>query len=83
MNEKLLYLYCRAKVEAEALRERLALRQVVSGEEGLSQIATTVILVAVAVSIVIAVVAILGPKILGLARRTGESIDNVPLDWGQ
>lgn len=83
MNEKLLYLYCRAKVEAEALRERLALRQVVSGEEGLSQIATTVILVAVAVSIVIAVVAILGPKILGLAQRTGESIDNVPLDWGQ
>ncbi|HHH40490.1 MAG TPA: hypothetical protein ENK56_00615 [Chloroflexi bacterium] len=83
MNEKLLYLYCRAKVEAEALRERLALRQGVSGEEGLSQIATTVILVAVAVSIVIAVVAILGPKILGLAQRTGESIDNVPLDWGQ
>ncbi len=83
MNEKLLYLYCRAKVEAEALRRRLEVRQALTGEAGLSNLATTVILVAVGVGLVVAVVAILGPRILNLAQRTGEQIDSVPLDWGQ
>lgn len=84
MNEKLLYLYCRAKVEAEALRKRLAaVRRVLTEEAGLSNLATTVILVAVGVALVVAVVAILGPRILNLAQRTGEQIDSVPLDWGQ
>ncbi|HIE39570.1 MAG TPA: hypothetical protein EYP77_10990 [Anaerolineae bacterium] len=83
MNEKLLYLYCRAKVEAEVLRERLAVREVLTGEAGLSNLATTVILVAVAVGLVVAVVAILGPKIFDLAERTGEQIDTVPLEWGE
>jgi hypothetical protein len=52
-------------------------------EAGLSKIAVTVILVAVGVGIAIAVAALLGGKIMDLARRTGEKIDSVPLDWGE
>jgi len=81
MKEKLLYGYCRAKVEWDGLKERLNLHGVLAGEEGLSKLAVTVILVAAAVSIAIAVIAILGPKIVGLAETTGEQIENVPLDW--
>lgn len=83
MKERLLYGYCRAKVEWDALKARLDLREALAGEKGLSKLATTVILVAAAVSIAIAVIAILGPRILGLAERTGSQIESVPLDWGQ
>jgi len=83
MKERLLYGYCRAKVEWDTLKARLDLREALTGEKGLSKLATTVILVAAAVSIAIAVIAILGPRILGLAERTGSQIESVPLDWGQ
>jgi len=82
VNERLLYLYCRAKVGLAALRERAAIRETLAGEEGLSKLAITVILVSVGVALTLAVVAILGPKILGLAERTGEQIESVPLEWG-
>jgi len=51
-------------------------------EVGLSELATTVILVAVGVALVIAVVAILGPAIMNLVNKTGNNIESVPLDWG-
>jgi len=82
MEERLLYWACRAQVEWADLKERLALREVLVGEEGqFGKLAVTVILAAVAVTLVLAVVAILGPKIVGLAETTGEQIENVPLDW--
>ena len=77
MREKLLYLYCRVRAEAQGLRALMA------EEAGLSKLATTVILVAAAVGIAIAVIGILGPKIINLAQRTGTQIEGVPLDWGQ
>jgi len=83
MNERLLYLYARARAAACALRRRMGLRETLAGEAGLSELATTVILVAVGVALVIAVVAILGPAIMELAQKTGSNIESVPLDWGQ
>lgn len=83
MNTRLLYLYYRAKVEVDDFRWRLSARDVLAGEAGLSNLATTVILVAVGVALVVAVVAILGPRIINLAQRTGEQIESVPLDWGR
>ena len=84
MKERLLYGYCRAKVEWDALRARLDLREVLTGEEGqIGKLAVTVILAAVGVTLAVAVALILGPKIIGLAERTGKGIDSVPLDWGQ
>ncbi|HEY75971.1 MAG TPA: hypothetical protein G4O00_07300 [Thermoflexia bacterium] len=84
MKERLLYLYCRGKAEWIALKDRLAVREVLYGEEGqLGKIAVAVILAAVAVGLAVAVAAILGPRILGLAERTGSQIESVPLDWGQ
>lgn len=49
-------------------------------QAGLSKLATTVILLAVAVALTLAVVAIVAPEILGLAERTGDQIRDVPLD---
>ncbi len=84
MKERLLYWVCRAQVEWADLKEHLALREVLVGEEGqFGKLAVTVIVAAVAVALVLAIVAILGPRILNLAERTGEQIDSVPLDWGQ
>jgi hypothetical protein len=51
-------------------------------EVGLSELATTVILVAVGVALVIAVVLVLGPAIMNLVNKTGNNIESVPLDWG-
>jgi hypothetical protein len=83
MNARILYLYCRAKAGIAGLRERLSLRETLEGEAGLSKLAITVILVAVGVALTIAVVGILGPRIVNLAQGTGEQIESVPLDWGQ
>ena len=81
MSERLLYLYCRVRAEVVGLGERI--RALTTEEAGLSKIATTVILVAAAVGIALAVIGILGPKIIGLARRAGKGIDSVPLEWGK
>ncbi|HEC34914.1 MAG TPA: hypothetical protein ENI39_00075 [Anaerolineae bacterium] len=83
MNKRLLYLYCRAKVEWNDLKRRPALRETVEGEAGLSKLAITVILVGVGVALTLAVVAILGPAIMGLAQRVGVQIESAPLDWGE
>jgi len=89
MDERLLYLYCRARAGASALRERVAEalwppeERWEEGQAGLSELATTVILVAVGVALVVAVIAILGPRIVELAQGTGENIDSVPLEWGE
>jgi uncharacterized membrane protein YdfJ with MMPL/SSD domain len=48
---------------------------------GLSNLATTVILVGVAVALTVAVALILGPRIIELANRTGGQIESVPMDW--
>ncbi len=81
MNEKLLYRYLRVRnAVVGALwppEERWEEEQA-----GLSNLATTVILVGVAVALVLAVVAILGPAIMRLAQRTGTQIESVPMDWG-
>ena len=76
MNDRLMYLY---------LRARNAVKDVLVGEHseaGLSKLAITVILLAVGVALTLAVVAIIAPEILGLAEKTGEQIQNVPMDWG-
>ncbi len=82
MNEKLLYGYCWLR---SRVRDALwpAEETWVERQEGLSRLAIEVILVAVGVALVIAVAAILGPRIIDLANRTGSQIENVPLDWGQ
>lgn len=83
MSKKVLCIFCRVRTEVASLRQRLALGEVLAGEEGLSKLAITVILVAVGVGLTLAVVSILGPKIVSLAERTGTQIDSVPLDWGR
>ena len=83
MKGKLLYLCCRVRVEAGVVRERLGLCQALSGEAGLGKLAITVILLGVGVALTLAVVYVIGPAIMNLANRTGESIESVPLDWGQ
>jgi hypothetical protein len=88
VKERLLWLYCRWKAEAArpSRREGGMLyepRSAFAGQAGLSKLAITVILVAVGVSLTLAVVAILGPRIFSLAEQTGDQIDSVPLDWGQ
>ena len=77
MEDRVLYLY---------LRARNAVKDVLTGEQseaGLSKLAITVILLAVGVAITLAVVGVIGPKIMELTRKTGENIDGVPLQWGQ
>ena len=76
MNDRLMYLY---------LRTRNAVKDVLAGEHseaGLSKLAITVILLGVGVALTLAVIAIVAPEILGLAEKTGEQIQNVPMDWG-
>jgi len=82
MSKRASYLYCRGRAEIGALWGRLSLREALEEERGLSNLATTVILVAVGVALVVAVVAILGPAIMNLAERTGANIESVPMDWG-
>ncbi|MBN1955666.1 MAG: hypothetical protein JW900_11530 [Anaerolineae bacterium] len=77
MNEKLLYLYFRARNVLWPPEERWA-----ESQAGLSKLAITVILVGVGVALTLAVVAILGPAILNLAQQTGSQIESVPMDWG-
>ena len=77
MEDRVLYLY---------LRARNAVKDVLMGEQseaGLSKLAITVILLAVGVAITLAVVGVIGPKIMDLTNKTGTNIDSVPLDWGQ
>ena len=77
---KLLYLYLRARNEVTSAlwppQERW------QEQAGLGKLAITVILVAVGVGLTLAVVAILGPRILNLAEKTGTQIESVPMDWG-
>jgi hypothetical protein len=55
---------------------------VIEGEDGMSKLAITLILLAVGVALTLAVVAIIAPELLGLAEKTGEMIESVPLeDW--
>lgn len=86
MNERLLWLVVRAH---EALLDLQRGREEepemlyepgtpFAGQEGLSQLAITVILVAVGVGLTLAVVAILGPAIRNLAQNTGNQIESVP-----
>lgn len=77
MNDKLLYLYCRAQSLLWPPEDRW-----VEGQAGLSKIAVTVILVAVSVGLLLTVVALLAPAIINLARQTAGQIEGVPLDWG-
>lgn len=87
MNEKLLSVVCRVRVEAAALRGRVSRALWPAPEDwersqaGLSNLATTVILVGVAVALTVAVALILGPRIIALAERTGGQIESVPMDW--
>jgi len=77
MSDKLTYLYLRLRNEA---------RSILTGAEsegGMSKLAVTVILLAVAVALTLAVVAIIAPEILGLAEETGKSIRDVNLDFGE
>ncbi len=81
MNEKLLYWYLRLRNEAVGMlwppEERWEEEQA-----GLGKLAITVILVAVGVGLTLSVVAVLGPRILDLANKTGTQIESVPMDWG-
>ena len=81
MNEKVLYLYLRGR---NALRDALwpPEGRWEESQAGLGKLAITVILVAAGVGLTLAVVAILGPRITGLAERTGTQIESVPMDWG-
>ena len=94
MNEKVLLAYCRMRVGAQAVKDRVAeaLRpqqpemlydpRPFSPEAGLSKLAITIILVAAGVGLTLAVIAIIGPAIMNLAENTGEQIEGVPTDWG-
>jgi len=75
MNDRLMYLYLRAR---NAVEDVLAGEH---GEAGLSKLAITVILLAVGVALTLAVVAVVAPEILGLAEDTALEIQNVPLTW--
>ena len=96
MNEKMILAYCRMQNGARALRDRIAEAlhreppyemffdpRPFSPEAGLSNLATTILLVAAGVGLTIAVIAILGPAIMNLANNTGNQIESVPMDWGQ
>ena len=74
LNDKMTELYCKAQAVKVAA---LGLAQ---GEAGMSKLAITLILLAVGVSLTLAVVAIIAPELLGLAKRVGEDIKGVPLD---
>jgi hypothetical protein len=75
LNDLALSLYCRAQVA----------RGVLADESGMSKLAITVILLAVGVSLTLAVIALIAPELLGLAERTAEDIGSVDLsspgDW--
>ncbi len=72
LKDGLTSLYCRAT----------AARYVIEGEDGMSKLAITLILLAVGVALTLAVIAIIAPELLGLAEKTGEMIESVPLeDW--
>ena len=87
MNEKLLSVVCRVRLEAATLRGWVSRALWPAPEEwersqaGLSNLATTVILVGVAVALTVAVALILGPRIIDLANRTGSQIESVPMNW--
>ena len=74
VNDKMTELYCRAQVARSVVVET------VKGEDGMSKLAITLILLAVGVSLTLAVIAIIAPELLGLAEKTGEMIEGVPLD---
>ena len=94
MSDKLLQLYCRASAWRHAVmtsRPRLAgdedtgMMFVPRGfndgpEAGMSKLAITLILLAVGVSLTLAVIAIIAPELIGLAEKTGKQIQEVPLD---
>jgi hypothetical protein len=74
LNDKVIELYCRAQAAHGAV---VGLAQ---GEAGMSKLAITLILLAVGVSLTLAVIAIIAPELLGLAEKVGEDIKSVPLD---
>jgi hypothetical protein len=74
LNDKVIELYCRAQA-ARGVVVGLA-----QGESGMSKLAITLILLAVGVSLTLAVIAIIAPELLGLAEKVGEDIKSVPLD---
>ena len=94
MSDKLLQLYCCASAWRHAViapRPRLAgdggtgmmfaPRSFNDGPEaGMSKLAITLILLAVGVALTLAVIAIIAPELIGLAEKTGEQIQSVPLD---
>ena len=94
MSDKLLQLYCCVSAWRHAVmapRPRLAggkdtgmmfvPRSFNDGPEaGMSKLAITLILLAVGVALTLAVIAIIAPELLGLAEKTGEMIEGVPLD---
>lgn len=72
LSDGLTALYCRVA----------AARYVIEDESGMSKLAITLILLAVGVALTLAVIAIIAPELLGLAEKTGEMIESVPLeDW--
>lgn len=76
LNDKVIELYFRAQA-AQGVVVGLA-----QGEAGMSKLAITLILLAVGVSLTLAVIAIIAPELLGLAEKVGEDIKSVPLgDW--
>jgi hypothetical protein len=70
LNDGLTALYCRVT----------AARYVIEDESGMSKLAITLILLAVGVALTLAVIAIIAPELLGLAEKTGEMIEGVPLE---
>jgi hypothetical protein len=74
LDKWMVALYCRAQAA------RCAIGETVQGEAGMSKLAVTLILLAVGVALTLAVIAIIAPEILGLAEKTGEMIESVPLD---
>lgn len=74
LDEWMVALYCRVQAARGAVVET------VQGEAGISKLAITLILLAVGVALTLAVIAIIAPELLGLAERTGEMIESVPLD---
>lgn len=75
MNERLVLSYLRICSSVQAVLDGEA------SEAGMSKLAITVILLAVGVALTLAVIAIIAPEILGLAEKTGQQIQNVPLNW--
>jgi hypothetical protein len=74
LSDVAVYLFCRAQAA------RNAVVGTVEGEAGMSKLAITLILLAVGVALTLAVIAIVAPELLGLAEKTGDMIESVPLE---